>query len=167
MEFTVHPNGDVTDEKGNKRNKYITKNGYVQVSIPVDGKFRKQLVHRLVAEKYIPNPFNKPCVNHIDGNKENNDVKNLEWCSYSENELHSHNVLGKKVSKEHLKKIHEIHKERASKTVMQRTLSGNYVASFKSMSEAMRKTGISQGNISECCNGKRKKAGGYIWNFAD
>lgn len=74
----------------------FTVQGYLAVNL-VDGKRRKSArVHRLVAEAFLPNPDNKPHINHKDGDKTNSDVTNLEWCTPSENEKHSHKVLGKK-----------------------------------------------------------------------
>ena len=64
-------------------------NGYLRCDINITGKTKSHLVHRLVAEKFIPNPDNKPFVNHIDGNKHNNSVNNLEWCTRNENERHA------------------------------------------------------------------------------
>ena len=72
----------------------IRKDGYV--SIWHEGK--QMLEHRYLAEKFIPNPENKPCVNHIDGNRSNNNLDNLEWVNYSENHKHSYKVLGRKPS---------------------------------------------------------------------
>lgn len=68
----------------------ICKNGYVRIHVSHDGKQFKFFVHRLVAQTFIPNPNNKPCVNHINGDKTNNCVDNLEWCTYSENNKHSY-----------------------------------------------------------------------------
>lgn len=74
----------------------FTVRGYLAVNL-IDGERRKlATVHRLVAEAFIPNPDNKPQINHKDGNKTNSDVTNLEWCTPSENEKHSYKVLGKK-----------------------------------------------------------------------
>ena len=67
-------------------------NGYLRCGMNIDGKPKLHLVHRLVAENFIPNPNNKPFVNHIDGNKHNNSVNNLEWCTKSENEKHAHKI---------------------------------------------------------------------------
>lgn len=70
-----------------------TVNGYVYVMLSREGVARNKRVHRLVAEAFIPNPDNKPFVNHIDGNKTNNVVYNLEWVTPRENVLHSRDVL--------------------------------------------------------------------------
>lgn len=75
---------------------HVNSNGYLRVSFKnPNGKQQEHFIHRLVAELFIPNPENKPCVNHKDGNKLNNSVSNLEWCTHSENEKHSLYHLGK------------------------------------------------------------------------
>lgn len=87
--YLVSINGDVYSTK---RHKYLTKSyngGYAKIIIRVDGVHHNKLVHRLVAQAYIPNPENKPQVNHKDGDKSNNNVFNLEWCTQSENNIHA------------------------------------------------------------------------------
>lgn len=66
----------------------VGKYGYRRVTLSINGKTLRDLVHRIVAEIYLPNPDNKPQVNHIDNDRGNNAVSNLEWCTISENALH-------------------------------------------------------------------------------
>lgn len=68
-------------------------NGYKVCRLTKDGVFKHYSFHRLVAKAFIENPLNLPQINHIDGNKKNNEVSNLEWCSQSHNILHAYNVL--------------------------------------------------------------------------
>ncbi len=68
----------------------ICKNGYKRVHVSHKGTTYKFLAHRLIAQAFIPNPDNLPCVNHKDGNKVNNCVSNLEWCTYGENMKHAY-----------------------------------------------------------------------------
>lgn len=102
MEANIYKNYHVTREgkvfntNTGKELKYNQVKGYLRYTLYHNGRNQWQ-AHRLVASVYIPNPENKPCVNHIDGNKHNNCVENLEWVTYSENELHSFKELGKKV----------------------------------------------------------------------
>jgi hypothetical protein len=67
----------------------IDRNGYQRVILSKNNKRKHRRVHRLLAIQYLPNPENKRCVNHIDGNKKNNDLSNLEWTTYSENQKHA------------------------------------------------------------------------------
>ena len=85
-------------KKGNiiKQRKNI--NGYLTVGLTKNNKQKTLRVHRLVAKEFCSNPKNKPCVNHIDGKKENNNYLNLEWVTYSENHKHAYknNLMNRK-----------------------------------------------------------------------
>ena len=73
--------------------KFITKRvgpkGYYQINLCIDGKCKTFMFHRLIAQAFLDNPNALPCVNHIDGNKLNNEISNLEWVTYSENTQHA------------------------------------------------------------------------------
>jgi len=87
--------------KGSFKSLHSDKDGYKIVVLFKNGIRKNKKVHRLVAESFKPNPLNKPCVNHIDGDKHNNCPSNLEWCTVAENNLHSINKGLRKIRGEY------------------------------------------------------------------
>jgi len=84
-EIEVSTLGRVRPVMGHYYTNHPIKNGYMNVRIPIDGKWTTKLVHRLVAQTFIPNPDNLPEINHKDSNRTNNSADNLEWCTHKEN----------------------------------------------------------------------------------
>lgn len=138
----------ISKEKILKQNLDYYKYSYVQLW--KDGIGKKIKVHRLVAETFIPNRQNKPQVNHKDGNKLNNHVDNLEWCTGSENIKHA---LAHGLKKCKTKKVVQYDKQ------------DNFIKEWESIKEAKNITGIT--HISSCCRNERKTAGGYKWKYKD
>lgn len=126
--------------------------GYLVVNLRAYGKSMVIPVHRLVAEAFIPNPNNLPTVNHKDGDKHNNSVENLEWASYTDNNIHA---LQNKL------------RNPRSNMIKQLSIDGDNVKNYISVSEAARMTQISRGMISHCLNGRTKIAGGYRWEYVE
>lgn len=137
-------------------------NGYMYVNLYKGTKQYKRYVHRLIAETFISNPENKPEVNHKNGNKTDNCIKNLEWVSKSENGLHKYRVLGCKTSKPIQGKLGKDCPN--SKPILQ-IKDGKIIGNFYGAAEACRYTGIDKSHISACCRGRAKTAGGYQWKF--
>ena len=138
-----------------------SKNGYKQVVLCKDGKVSMKSVHRLVAEAFIPNPNNKPCIDHINGIREDNRVENLRWCTHKEN---NNNPITRERNSEAKKGKPNL---ALSKPIEQWSKDGTIlIARYASMHEAEKETGVNQGNISRCCNDKLKTTGGFLWRYA-
>lgn len=127
--------------------------GYLRVTLFRNGVRNRQPVHRLVAQAFIPNPCDKPSINHKDEDKSNNRVDNLEWCTPKEN--CNHGNRNKKISR------------RISKPVKQLSKTGDLLAVWNSMTIASEVLGISLSEISVCTREHHKSAGGYKWRYAN
>lgn len=132
--------------------KHYQARGYHKVNLRLKKRQTAQHVHRLVAFAFIPNPENKPYVNHIDGVKSNNNKENLEWCTASENNSHAYKIGLKKYTGV------KIAVERYDKT-------GAYIDTYDSACSAAKKLNMEPSCITRCCKKKRKTAGGYKWRY--
>lgn len=142
---------------GNIRNKMhkalsqeITKNGYKRVTLTKDKKQKHYAVHRLVAKAFIDNSLNYPCINHKDENRGNNNVNNLEWCTYSYNINYGSRNF----------KV-----QNNSKKVQQMDFAGNVLATYISVGFAAKIMSVDPSNIYKCCDGKISYAYDYKWKY--
>lgn len=144
-----------------------SKGGYLSVILISKEKIRHAKMHRLVAEAFIPNPKNYPVVNHKDGNKQNNRVDNLEWCTIQHNVKHAltHNPNMIKGMKKHNQYI-------KPKEICQYSLEGDLMAIYPNAKLAQKVTGVCARNILQVARKEeykpgmtRKQAGGYMWRF--
>ena len=94
--YQVSNIGRVRNSKGLIIKPHINKGGYIELHLGKDGKHFNKKVHRLVAEAFIPNPWNKPCVDHIDTDRTNNSISNLRWTTHSENACNPLTILNKR-----------------------------------------------------------------------
>lgn len=133
-------------------------NGYLQVNIGS----KNMLIHRLVAEAFIPNPENKPQVNHKNGIKTDNRVENLEWVSCSENISHSYKLLSHKKVKSMLGKYGDSH----CRAIPVIRISNQDMKEYKSIIEAAQDNNANSSNIIKCCKGKQKTCCGFKWEYS-
>lgn len=138
--------------------------GYLTVVLRKNKKAKYTGVHILVAKAFIPNPDNKPQVNHLDGNKENNSVDNLEWATCKENINHAINTglrgrLTYDVPKGSLNKN--------SKPILQYDTKGNFIKKWDCQSDAARFYNCDPSRIVNCAKGRDRSCKGFVWRFLD
>lgn len=150
--YLISEDGQVWNKKtGAAMHGNVNSHGYKVVSLTKDGCKKDCKLHRLLALTFIPNPNDYECVNHIDGNKLNNSLDNLEWCTKGHNNRHAREELGIDFS---------------IKPVCQTTMSGEIVAIWANQSLAAKSVGVTPICISRCCEGTASTAGGYKWEPA-
>lgn len=125
--------------------------GYKCVNLFKDGRSRTFNIHRLVAEAFLPNPYDYSVVNHKDENRSNNNLSNLEWCTHAYNLSYGTAQRRRAISQ--------------GKVVLQLDVNGTLIKRHLTLMDACRDTGVDFRNISLCCNSKRNTAGGYWWKF--
>ena len=130
----------------------VKKNGYIYITLYNNG-YKYYRLHRLVAETFIPNPNNYPCINHKDENKQNNKIDNLEWCTWKYNA--NYGTRNQRVINKHIKKV------------CQYDLNENCIKIWDSLSSIGEELGYCISHISQCCNGKRYTAHKYIWKYME
>ncbi len=148
--YKVSNMGQVMNKHGDIMHQANNGVGYLQVQLSKDGKSKHFYVHRIVANAFIENPENKPQINHKDGNKQNNNVDNLEWCTNRENSIHACT-----------------RSPRRKKGVVQLDAKTfQEIKKFQTIQQAERQTGIRHERISGACRETKHTAGGYLWRYA-
>lgn len=166
--YVITEDGILTNTTSGKSIKFRKDfNGYLACNIVVNGKRVTRFQHKMLAIKFLPNPERKLEVNHIDGNKSNNNLSNLEWTTKSENMLHSTHILGNPKPPSHKGRTGKLCKH--SKPVIAKPIDGEEILSFESARDAVRLSGgkFHGWGINQSIKGIYKQHQGYIWSFLE
>lgn len=163
--FKISSNGVIINKFTNSKVKdRISKDGYLNVCLYYNKKAHHKCVHRLVAETFIEKDKDvKLEVNHIDGNKLNNNIDNLEWITHKENINHAWKnnlfepvrIASKRYGKDNP----------AAKKIIQYDTEGKKIKEYDCIIDAVNETKINKTSVGKCCNNRQKTAGGFVWKF--
>ena len=156
--YDITKEGIIINKKTGKQSKgCINNRGYRMFTCRYKNKHFMYSIHTLLAIKYIPNPNNYPIINHIDGNKLNISLDNLEWCTQSHNikEAVRLGLLNNSNNRGACKKVIQINKD-----------TKEIIKIYNSIIEASKELKINYSSIVNCCKGRYKTSGGYIWKYA-
>lgn len=149
--YEIHEDGTIINLRANRTLRGNTNSyGYRVVRLTKDGKHKDFKVHQLLAQAFIPNPNDYKCINHIDGNKLNNSLDNLEWCTHGQNTVHARTTLNIDFSR---------------KPIVQTTIDGKFVAVWNSAKVAAHFLKGSATMISACCQGTADFAYNSKWYY--
>jgi len=148
-----------------KNIKLINNGLYYVVGLSKNGTTKQHFLHRLLAQTFIPNPNNLKCINHINGNKLDNRLKNLEWCTYTHNNREAFRLgLNKAPKGKDSKMFGKRGKEvNSSKIIYQYDINGNFIKKWFCQRDIQRELGFNEKCISNCAVGRQKTDYGYIW----
>ena len=147
--------GTQTDHvyKGKILKESVGNNGYLHIDLHKDGKTKRVLIHRLVASHFLEKQDGADVINHLDCNKENNSVPNLEWCTQSHNIKYAYEQGTK--TPPHMQKVAQYGEN------------GSLIRIWDSIAEASRELGLKASNIGKVCRGQRHQTGGYKWQYIE
>jgi len=163
--FKVSSLGNIVKLKDNNIDYYITKriskHGYCIATFNFNNKTKQVLVHRIIAIAFVPNPENKPEVNHKNSIRDDNRIENLEWVTHKENCIHSYKYG---LRRPEMKGINKYNEKKKIKVASRDKLM-NIIKTYSSINEASKHTGISNSNISRCLKDDRFTSKNMHWTY--
>lgn len=157
--YQVSNLGRVRNRDGLVKQTKTNNRGYIQICLHKQGKSYYKLMHRVVAEAFIPNPNELPQINHKDEDKNNNTIQNLEWCTNMYNRHFGTSI--QRMAQHH--NYSEVAKA-SSKPVLQ-LKDGMVIKQYESVMAASREVGISDSAIRQVCYGRNKNSAGFQWQY--
>lgn len=164
-DYEVSNKGKIRNKKGQIIKAFDNGRGYLKLYLWKDRTKKNEYVHRIVAMAFIPNPENKPFINHIDNNPLNNNADNLEWCTPKEN---SDWMISQERNKRTDTWLNNLHKsqEKQYRAVKGINIGTGEIIIFSKLNN-VRKYGFEPSCVCNCCKGKRKSHAGYRWEYVE